>query len=47
MLANIADLPAISIPKAGAQPPVAVQLIGPKGTEYALIDLARRLAEMA
>jgi aspartyl-tRNA(Asn)/glutamyl-tRNA(Gln) amidotransferase subunit A len=45
-LANIAGLPAISIPKPGAQPPVAVQLVGPKGSEHALIDLAQRLAEV-
>ena len=44
-LANIAGLPAISIPKSGAQPPVAVQLIGPNGSEHAIIDLAQRLTE--
>jgi aspartyl-tRNA(Asn)/glutamyl-tRNA(Gln) amidotransferase subunit A len=47
VLANIADLPAISIPKTGAQPPVAVQLVGPKGSERALVELARSLAGTA
>jgi aspartyl-tRNA(Asn)/glutamyl-tRNA(Gln) amidotransferase subunit A len=45
VLANIADLPAISIPKPGAQPPVAVQLVGPRGSERALVALARTLTE--
>lgn len=44
VLANITDLPAIAIPKPGAQPPVSVQLVGPRGTEHALIDLAERLS---
>jgi aspartyl-tRNA(Asn)/glutamyl-tRNA(Gln) amidotransferase subunit A len=44
VLANIADLPAISVPKPGASPPVAVQIIGPAGMEYALIELAARLS---
>lgn len=44
VLANIADLPAISIPKCGALPPVAVQIIGPAGMERALIELAGRLS---
>jgi aspartyl-tRNA(Asn)/glutamyl-tRNA(Gln) amidotransferase subunit A len=45
VLANVADLPAIAIPKLGAQPPVSVQLVGPQGAERALIDLAERLSE--
>lgn len=44
-IANIAGLPALSIPKPGATPPVSVQLIGPCGSEHALIDLATRLAD--
>jgi aspartyl-tRNA(Asn)/glutamyl-tRNA(Gln) amidotransferase subunit A len=45
-LANIAGLPALSVP-AGHDAdgmPVAVQLVGPAGSETALIALARRLA---
>ena len=42
-LANVAGLPALSIPKPGAMPPVSVQLIGPAGSERVLIDLAARL----
>lgn len=44
VLANIADLPAISVPKPGAFPPVAVQIIGPAGMEQALIELAARFS---
>lgn len=46
VLANIAGLPAIAIPKSGTQPPVSVQLVGPAGSEHALIDLAERLADI-
>jgi aspartyl-tRNA(Asn)/glutamyl-tRNA(Gln) amidotransferase subunit A len=45
VLANIAGLPAISIPKPGALPPVSVQLIGPAASERTLIDLAKRLSD--
>jgi aspartyl-tRNA(Asn)/glutamyl-tRNA(Gln) amidotransferase subunit A len=44
VLANIAGLPALAIPAPGATPPVSVQLVGPKGSERALLNLAERLA---
>lgn len=44
VLANIAGLPALSVPAPGAIPPIAVQLVGPKGSERALLALADRLA---
>ncbi len=44
VLANIAGCPAIAIPKPDAQPPVSVQVIGPKGSETALTELAQEIA---
>jgi aspartyl-tRNA(Asn)/glutamyl-tRNA(Gln) amidotransferase subunit A len=44
VLANIAGCPAIAIPDPAARPPVSVQLIGPKGSEAALVGLAHRLS---
>ncbi|MFY9238101.1 MAG: amidase [Roseovarius sp.] len=46
VLANIAGLPALALPAPGAIPPVSVQLVGPKGSERALLALAGRLAEV-
>lgn len=43
VLANIAGLPALAVPAPGAVPPVSVQLVGPKGSERALVALAGRL----
>jgi aspartyl-tRNA(Asn)/glutamyl-tRNA(Gln) amidotransferase subunit A len=44
VIANIAGVPALSIPRPDARPPVSVQLTGPQGSERALIDLAARLS---
>jgi aspartyl-tRNA(Asn)/glutamyl-tRNA(Gln) amidotransferase subunit A len=44
-LANIAGCPAIAIPMANAVPAVSVQLIGPMGSERALVALAQALTE--
>lgn len=43
-LANVAGCPALSIPQPGAVPPVAVQIMGPKGSERALVALAEKIA---
>ncbi|WP_223426942.1 amidase family protein [Tateyamaria pelophila] len=43
VLANIAGLPALAIPMAGAAFPLSVQLVGPPGAESALLRLAAQL----
>ena len=43
VLANIAGLPALAVPAPGAIPPVSVQLVGPKGSDRALLALAERI----
>lgn len=42
-LANIADLPALAIPVRAGDTPVSFQLVGPPGSERALLALATRL----
>ena len=44
-LANVAGLPALACPagRDGSGLPVGIQLIGPPGSELALIELARQL----
>lgn len=43
VLANIAGLPALAIPVAGAPFPLSVQLVGPPGTEADLLRIAAQL----
>ncbi|TFL16516.1 amidase family protein [Jannaschia formosa] len=43
-LANVAGCPALAIPAPRARPPVSAQLVGPPGSERALLDLGARLS---
>ncbi|MGB3554429.1 MAG: amidase, partial [Jannaschia sp.] len=43
-LANVAGCPALALPAPGACPPISAQLVGPPGSERALLDLGKRLA---
>ncbi len=42
-IANIAGLPALAIPVKDATPPISIQLVGPPGSERALLALAERI----
>lgn len=42
-IANVADLPALAVPIAGADHPISVQLVGPRDSERALLSLAAKI----
>jgi aspartyl-tRNA(Asn)/glutamyl-tRNA(Gln) amidotransferase subunit A len=46
-LANVAGLPALAVPMPASGRPVSIQLIGPEGSEHALLALAGELAANA
>lgn len=46
VLANIACLPALAIPMTGTALPLSVQIVGPPGSESALLDIAEQLLNL-
>lgn len=44
--ANLLDLPALSLPLAGAVAPVGLMLVGPRGSEDRLLDVAEEIEAM-